>query len=207
MYALRAYHGSGLRHTSDLYRETEEQIRSSLQAGEETFVRLIDLDPLIHLLFPEMSKDLIKSSATPSVVQAVRTRRTALEAKAKEVSQRRARRLKVVSEGRAKQKASLKRAAIDAEIMRFASKARWVRTQLSAQDAGRLSEQFGNSVSIESVEPKRVIRLAIDLKAQGRSIKALLEALDLSHHEDVRKVVDLLHLASVCVVDESLLRG
>lgn len=207
MYALRAYHGSGLRHTSDLYRETEEQIRSSLQAGEETFVRLIDLDPLIHLLFPEMSKDLIKSSATPSVVQEVRTRRMALEARAREIAQRRARRLRVVSEGRAKQEASLKRAAIDAEIMRFASKARWVRTQLSAQDAGKLIEQFGNSASIASVEPKRVIRLALDLKAQGRSIQALLEALDLSHPEDVRKVVELLHLASVCVADDSLLRS
>lgn len=201
MYGLLAYHGSELRLTSSLYRETEELINASLQAGEETYVRPVELDPLLHLLFPEISTHLTKSAATPEVVNVVRARRIADEEKKREVAQRRAQRLRAVAQGRAKKAAVAARADLNAEINRFTSKARWVRAQLSVEVAGQLNEQFGAGARLTSVKPSLVIRRALEFKALGRSIKALLEHLDLSSPSEVREAMKLIQTAGICLVD------
>jgi hypothetical protein len=204
VYALKAYHGSELRHTSDLYRETEDQINESLQVGEEMYVRLIDLDPLLHLLFPEMSDYLISSSATPQIVHEVRAKRIAAEAKATEVAQLRASRRRLVDEGRARKAAAVARDDVNAEITRLVSRTRWDRAQMSVNDAAKLNDQFGASANITSLKSSRIIWLALEFKADGRSIKALLEMLDLNSSSDVRKVMRLLRLCGVCLIDEGL---
>lgn len=205
MYALKAYHGTELRRTSDLYRETEDLINESLQAGDERYIRHIDLDPLLHLLFPEMSDYLISSSATPQVVHEVRSKRIAAETRAREIAQLRVSRRRFVDEGRARKAAAAARADIHAEITRFVSRARWAaRAQLSVNDAAKLNDRFGASVNITSLTPLRIIWLALEFKAAGRSIKALLEILDLSSASDVRKVMRLLGLCGICLVDENL---
>lgn len=199
-YALKAYHGSDLRQTSDLYRETEDQIEASLQAGEETYVRVVDFDPLLHQLFPEMSDYLMTSTATPQVVSEVRAKRIASETKAWNAAQLRARRQRIVREGRAKKAAQAARAELDAEIARFTSRTRWARNQLSVDDAARLNDQFGGSVSLTSVKPSRAITRALQFKAQGQSIKLLLETLGVNSANEVRKVMQLLQAAGICLI-------
>lgn len=199
-YALKAYHGSDLRQTSDLYRETEDLIETSLQAGEETFVRVVDLDPLLHHLFPEMSDYLATSSATPQVVSEVRARRVAAETKAWNSAQLRARRQRIVSEGRAKKAAQALRAEIDAEIAYFTSRTRWARNHLNADDAARLYEQFGGQVKLTSVKPSLAITRALQFKAQGQSIKQLIETLGVNSASEVRKVMQLLQEAGICLI-------
>lgn len=206
VYALKAYHGGQLRVTSDQYRETEDRIRASLLAGESTFVRPVEFDPLLKLLFPEISEDLEKSSATPTAVQEARARRLAAETQAREAAERRMRRERALADGRAAQAQQMRRSALDAEIAMCAGKARWVRTQFGAQDAARLYGLFGSQVTIRGLDTFRVIKAALEFKAHGRSIKLLLQDLPLNGPEDVRKALTLLHLASICVVvDESLL--
>jgi hypothetical protein len=208
IYALMAYHGGQLRASSDLYRNTVDQIRRSLEAGESTFVRHVDLDPLLRLLFPEMSAHLDKSSAIPEAVQEVRARHLAAEAQANVVKDRRARRKRAVAEGRAAQAAAKLRSALDAEITLYSGKARWVRTQLGPQDAARLYGLFGGRVSLNSLDTMTVIKTALEFKAQGRSIKLLLQGLAFKEPNDVRKALNLLHHASICVVvDDSLIGG
>lgn len=206
IYALKAYHGVQLRAGSDLFRETVERIRLSLEAGEMTFVRHVDLDPLLRLLFPEISADLDKSMATPVAVQQIRAQRLAAEAKTKEIEVRRARRMRAVTEGRAAQAAEKLRSALDIEITLCAAKARWVRTQLATQEAARLYGLFGGRVSLSGLDTMTVIKTALEFKAMGRSIKLLLQELPLRDPADVRKALKLLHLATICVVvDEQLI--
>lgn len=206
MYALKAYHGGQLRASSDLYRETVERIRLSLEAGEMTYVRHVDLDPLLHMLFPEISADLDKSMATPVAVQKIRAQRLAAEAKTKEIEVRRARRMRAVAEGRAAQAAEKLRSALDVEITLCAAKARWVRTQLATHEAARLYGLFGGRVSLSGLDTMTVIKTALEFKAMGRSIKLLLQELPFRDPADVRKALKLLHLATICVVvDEQLI--
>jgi len=211
MYALKAYHGAQLRASSDLsnwetYRNTVDLIRRSLETGESTFVRHVDLDPLLRVIFPEMSADLDKSVATPVAVQEVRARRLAAEAQAREVQARRARRKRAVAEGRAAQASATLRGALDTEITLCAAKARWVRTQLGPHDAARLYGLFGGKVSLNGLETMTVIKTALEFKALGRSIKLLLQGLAFKDPSDVRKALKLLHLSSICVVvDEQLI--
>lgn len=206
MYALKAYHGGQLRAISELYRDTVERIRLSLEAGEMTFVRHVDLDPLLGLLFPEISADLNKSKATPVAVQQIRAERLAAEAKTREIEVRRARRMRAVAEGRAAKAAEKLRSALDVEITLCAAKARWVRTQLSTHDAARLYGLFGGRVRLSGLDTMTVIKTALEFKAVGRSIKLLLQELPFSDPTDVRKALKLLHLASICVVvDEQLI--
>ncbi|MDO9006080.1 MAG: hypothetical protein Q7V20_21765 [Aquabacterium sp.] len=206
MYALRAYHGGKLRASSDLYRDTVDQISRSLKAGESTYVRDVNLDPLLRLLFPEISADLSKSVATPAAVREVLAQRIAAEEQAREVKARRARRNRAVADGRAAQAAAKLRSGLDAEIALCVSKARWMRSQLGPQDAARLYGLFGGKVSFHGLDTMTVIKSALEFKALGRSIKLLLEGLAFTHPNDVRKALKLLHHASICVVvDDSLI--
>lgn len=206
MYALKAYHGGQLRASSDLYRETVEQIRHSLEVGESTFVRHVHLDPLLRSLFPEISADLDKSVATPVAVQQVRAQRLSAEAKAKEVEARRTRRKLAVAEGRAAQEAAKLRGALDVEITLCSAKARWMRTQLGSHDAARLYGLFGGRVMLNGLDTMTVIKTALEFKAMGRSIKLLLQALPFKESTDIRKALKLLHLSGIClVVDEQLI--
>ena len=138
MYALKTYIDFKLRSRSKTYQVTLDRIKVSLESGEATFVRTTELDPLLRLLFPEMSADLEKSMATHAGVQEARARRDEAEARARNMEQRREQRLSIVAEGRAAQAAKQRRIALDAEIASLVPKVRWVRTQLGIQDVARL---------------------------------------------------------------------
>lgn len=153
-----------------------------------------------------MSADLDKSVATPVAVQQLRAQRLAAEAHAREVQARRSRRMRALADGRAAQAQAKLRSALDVEISLCSAKTRWVRSQLSTQDAARLYGLFGARVSLSGLDTMTVIKTALEFKAMGRSIKLLLEGLAFKEPNDVRKALKLLHLSSICVVvDEQLI--
>lgn len=203
MYALKAYLANEIRARSEIYRATKNRIQVSLESGEATFIRPTDLDPLLRLLFPEMSADLDKSISTLAGVQEIRARRLVAEAQSRERAERRVRRERCVSEGRAVQVAEKLRIALDAEITLIVPRARWVRTQLATQDAARLYGLYGGRVTIEGMDTMSVIKSALEFKAQGRSIKLLLQDLAFKDPADVRKALKMLHLAGICVIDDT----
>jgi hypothetical protein len=207
IYALQAYHGRKLRASSDLYRNTVDQIWQSLKAGESTYVRDVALDPLLRLLFPEISADLDKSAATPAAVREVLAQRVAADEHAREVKARRARRIRAVADGRFAEAAAKVRSSLDAEIALCVTKARWMRNQLGPQDAARLYGSFGGKVSLKGLDTMTVIKTALEFKTLGRSIKLLLDGLAFKDPNDVRKALKLLHLSSICVVVDDQLIG
>ena len=202
MYALKAYIDFKLRSRSKTYQVTVDRIKVSLESGEATFVRTTELDPLLRLLFPEMSADLEKSMATHAGVQEARARRDEAEARARNKEQRREQRLSIVAEGRAAQAAKQRRIALDAEIASLVPKVRWVRTQLGIQDVARLYGLFGASVTIEGIGTLRILKSALELKAQGRSIRLLLQELPFKDPADIRRALQLLQMANICVMDD-----
>lgn len=140
--------------------------------------------------------------ATHAGVQEARARRDEAEARARNKEQRREQRLSIVAEGRAAQAAKQRRIALDAEIASLVPKVRWVRTQLGIQDVARLYGLFGASVTIEGIGTLRILKSALELKAQGRSIRLLLQELPFKDPADIRRALQLLQMANICVMDD-----
>lgn len=205
IYAIQAYHGREVRASSTLYRDIVEVITKSLKAGHSTYARDDTLDPLLRLLFPEISADLDKKVATPAAVRETRAQLDAADEDARRVKTRRKNREKAVAEGRSALAAKKLRSSFDAEIALCVTKVRWMKGPLGPQDAARLDDSFGGQVSFKGLETMTVIKSALKFKSQGGSIKVLLEQLEFSDPRDVRKALKLLHHASICVVADEIL--
>ena len=206
LFALNTYHHPDALNANADFRALESQIHTSLSRGDSMFVRTMDFDPILRLLFPDMAERLASPFGTRSALEALLAEKAAIEAHAHTVAQRRRRRKEAVANGRAKREKQQIRDALTAEIDLCASKTRWARTISGAEEAGPLYGLYGGRVRLKGIDTMLVIKSALEHKGRGQSIKAMLMTLPFETDADVRKSLKMLHLARICIVtDESLL--
>lgn len=206
LFALKTYHHPEALKASADFRALENQIQTSLSRGDSIFVRTTDFDPLLRLLFPAMEEQLNSPFGTKEALEACLAEKAAVETGVRAAAQRRRQRLEAVATGRSNRVKQQFRDALNAEIDLWASKTKWVRTILGAEQAGPLYGLFGGRVKLKGMDTMTVIKAALDHKGRGQSIKAMLLTLPFETDVDVRKSLKMLHLARICIVtDESIL--